>query len=153
VERRAGGPGPLNLDDLELTLTDAPSDELRDLVGNRLAAFNAELLGSPNRRPLGIAIHSRRDGKLLGGLYGRTGFRRLFVELLFVPEALRGRGLGARLLQQAETEAKARDCVGAWLDTFSAEALPFYLRNGYRVFGEIADYPPGNTRYFLSKDF
>jgi hypothetical protein len=27
------------------------------------------------------------------------------------------------------------------------------LHNGYRVFGEIADYPPGNTRFFLSKDF
>jgi GNAT superfamily N-acetyltransferase len=89
----------------------------------------------------------------LGGLYGRTGFRRLFVELLFVPEALRGQGLGGKLLQQAEAQAKARGCLGAWLDTFNAEARRFYERNGYRVFGEIADYPPGNTRFFLSKDF
>lgn len=143
----------MTLDDLDLRLTDSPGDELRDLVGNDLAAFNARLLGSPNRRPLGIAIHSRKDGTLLGGLYGRTGFRRLFVELLFVPEALRGRGLGAKLLQQAEAEARKRDCIGAWLDTFSAEARNFYVNNGYRVFGEIADYPPGNTRFFLSKDF
>jgi len=143
----------LNPDDLDLRLTDAPSDELRDVAGNGLAAFNTELLGPSNRRPLGIAIHSRTNGRLLGGLYGRTGFRRLFVELLFVPEALRGRGLGAKLLQQAEAEARARGCVGAWLDTFSAEAKGFYLKNGYRVFGEIADYPPGNTRFFLSKDF
>ena len=153
MERDARGPRPLTPDDLDLRLTDAPSDELRDVAGNGLLAFNVELLGSPNRRPLGIAIHSRKDGKLLGGLYGRTGYHRLFVELLFVPSELRGRGLGATLLRQAEAEARARDCIGAWLETFNAEAKHFYVKNGYRVFGEIADYPLGNTRFFLSKDF
>jgi GNAT superfamily N-acetyltransferase len=113
MERDTGRPRPVTPDDLDLRLTDAPSDELRDVAGNGLLAFNVELLGSPNRRPLGIAIHARQDGKLLGGLYGRTGYRRLFVELLFVPSELRGLGLGATLLRQAEAEAKARDCIGA----------------------------------------
>jgi GNAT superfamily N-acetyltransferase len=90
---------------------------------------------------------------LIGGLYGRTGFRRLFVEKLFIPETLRGKGLGSKLLQQAEAEAKRRNCLGAWLETLSAYAKRVYERNGYRVFGEIPDYPPGNTRYFLSKNF
>lgn len=153
MERDTGRPGPMTPDDFDLRLTDAPSDELRDVAGNGLLAFNVELLGSPNRRPLCIAIHARKDGKLLGGLYGRTGYRRLFVELLFVPSELRSRGLGQTLLRQAEAEAKARDCIGAWLETFSDDAKRFYLKNGYRVFGEIADYPPGNTRFFLSKDF
>lgn len=102
MERLAGRPGPLTLDDPELRLTDAPSEELRTVAGDGLVAFNTELLGSSNRRPLGIAIHCRKDGKLLGGLYGRTGFRRLFVELLFVPEALRGRELDARLLPERD---------------------------------------------------
>lgn len=153
MERLAARPDALTLDDLDLKLTEAPSDELRNVAGNGLVVFNTELLGPPNRHPLGIAIHSRKDGRLLGGLYGRTGFRRLFVELLFVPETLRGRGLGATLLQRAEVEAGKRGCIGAWLETFSAEAKSFYVKNGYRVFGEIADYPPGNTRFFLSKDF
>ena len=33
------------------------------------------------------------------------------------------------------------------------DAYRFYLRNGLKVFGQIEDYPPGNTRYFLSKDW
>ena len=90
MERLARGRGPLTPDDLDLRLTDAPGDKLRDMAGNGLAAFNVELLGSPNRRPLGIAIHSRKDDKLLGELYGRTGYRRLFVELLFVPSTAAG---------------------------------------------------------------
>ena len=53
----------------------------------------------------------------------------------------------------ADAEAQARGCIGAWIETFSADARRVYERNGYRVFGKIADYPPGNIRYFLSKDF
>jgi GNAT superfamily N-acetyltransferase len=144
---------PADFRDVQMISTDAPSDALREVVGEALHAFNIEMLGPSDRRPLGIEIRSAGDGKLLGGLCGRTGFRRLFVDLLFVPAELRGLGLGGTLLDQAEAEARKRHCIGAWLDTFNGEARHFYERRGYRVFGEIADYPPGNTRYFLSKDF
>ena len=139
--------------DFDLVLTDAPPATMREELGRGLFAFNVALLGPADMRPLAITIKSHRDGTLIGGLYGRTAFRRLFVELLFVPEALRGQGVGTKILQQAEAEAKKRNCLGAWLETLSAEAKRLYERNGYRVFGEIPDYPPGNTRYFLSKEF
>jgi ribosomal protein S18 acetylase RimI-like enzyme len=53
----------------------------------------------------------------------------------------------------AEAEAVRRKCVGAWLDTYSFQARGFYERLGYTVLGEIADYPPGHTRYFMKKSF
>ena len=139
--------------DIDLALSDAPNEALRDLVGKGILAFNVDALGPAGSRPLLIEIRSRADGALTGGLIGRTGFRRMTVELLFVPADLRGQGLGSRLLQMADAEAQARGCIGAWIETFSADARRVYERNGYRVFGKIADYPPGNIRYFLSKDF
>jgi GNAT superfamily N-acetyltransferase len=135
----------------ELVLTDQPPDSLRDLLGSGITAANEASLGAAERQPLAILI--RDKGETIGGLLGRTGYRRLFVELLFVPEQMRGQGLGEKILRQAEDEARKRGCLGVWLETFSADARRFYLRNGYRVFGEIADYPPGNTRYFLTRDF
>ena len=138
--------------DFDITLTDAPPADMSDELGKGLRAFNIELLGPIDGAPLAIMIRSK-DGTVLGGLYGRTGFRRLFVEKLFIPESLRGQGLGSKLLLQAEAEAKCRNCLGAWLETLSADARRVYERNGYRVFGEIPDYPPGNTRFFLSKNF
>ncbi len=71
--------------------------------------------------------------------------------LLFVPETLRSQNLGTRLLETAESEAKARGCVGAWLDTLSTRASRFYQRRGYRICGQIEDLPRGNTRFFFSK--
>jgi GNAT superfamily N-acetyltransferase len=136
---------------IALVLTDQPPATMRDALGQGVSDFNIERLGPADRRPLAIMI--QQDGKLIGGLFGRTSFRRLFVELLFVPESLRGQGIGQKLLAQAEAEAKARGCLGLWLETLSADAHRFYLRNGLKVFGQIEDYPPGNTRYFLSKDW
>jgi GNAT superfamily N-acetyltransferase len=136
---------------VELVLTDQPPADMHDFVGRSISAVNIERLGANERRPLAIMI--QENGALIGGLYGRTSWRRLTIELLFVPEKLRGQGMGAKLLAQADDEAKKRGCIGAWLETFSPDARRFYERNGYRVFGEIADYPPGNTRYFLTKDF
>jgi len=75
----------------------------------------------------------------------------MFVELLFVPECLRGQGTGRQLMEQAEVVAREHGCVGIWLDTFSFQAPGFYQKLGYAVFGEIGNYPPGHSRFFLHK--
>jgi GNAT superfamily N-acetyltransferase len=66
---------------------------------------------------------------------------------------MRGKGFGGRLLFEAEQEAMRRGCRGVYTDTFSFQVLPFYQQNGYEVFGEIENYPPGHTCYFLKKCF
>jgi len=136
-----------------IELTDEPLSQERDMLAVPLLAYNEALLGPPGIHPVAVLIRSQDDARLLGGLWGRTSFQWLFVELLFIPEALRGQGIGTQLLRTAEDEAKARECLGAWLDTFSPDACRFYVQQGYKVFGAIADYPPGNIRSFLSKQF
>jgi GNAT superfamily N-acetyltransferase len=103
-----------------LVLTDQPPATMRDALGKGVSGVNVEKLGPSDMRPLAIMI--QQGSELIGGLFGRTSFRRLFVELLFVPESLRGQGIGQKLLAQAEAEAKARGCLGLWLETLSADA-------------------------------
>jgi GNAT superfamily N-acetyltransferase len=91
--------------------------------------------------------------EVLGGLWGSTSYSYLHVDAVFVPEALRGTGLGRKLMLMAENEAVARGCIGAWLDTFSFQACGFYEKLGYQIFGWLHDNPPGHTRFFLKKSF
>ena len=75
------------------------------------------------------------------------------IEGLWVADDQRGRGYGSQLLTAAETIAVERGCIGAWLGTFDFQARGFYERHGYRVFGELADFPAGHRHFELSKRF
>ena len=47
--------------------------------------------------------------------------------------------------------AARRGCHRASLDTTSFQALPFYLKHGYAIWGQLDDFPIGHSRYFLKK--
>ena len=133
-----------------ITLTDANDPAIRNAIVGPLVAFNTQQTGLDDFRALALVI-TDDSGHTVGGLWGRTAFGWLFVELLFVPDSLRGQGLGRELMQRAEAEAITRGCHAAWLDTFEFQARGFYERLGYTCFGELNDYPPGFSRYFLRK--
>ncbi|MBW3622323.1 MAG: GNAT family N-acetyltransferase [Armatimonadetes bacterium] len=92
-----------------------------------------------------------RDGQIVGGLRGMTAWSWLHVTILVVKEGCRKRGIGRRLLAEAEQEAARRGCIGVHVETTSFQALPFYQKQGYTIFGELKDMPPGHTCYFLKK--
>jgi GNAT superfamily N-acetyltransferase len=129
---------------------DVPDEATRKGILAPLVAYNEARTGRNDSRPLILAVDDAQ-GEVIGGLWGRTAYDWLFIELLFVPESLRGRGLGTDLMQRAEREAVARGCHSAWLDTFEFQARGFYERFGYVCFGELRDYPTGSARYFMRK--
>ncbi len=90
-------------------------------------------------------------GSVVGGALAETNAQWCFIKGLWVTEALRGRGHGSRLLAAVEDGARARGCIGVYLDTYSFQARPFYERHGYTVFGVLPDMPPGGAKYYLSK--
>lgn len=135
---------------LELVLTDTPAPEVRAMLLQRLDAANSER-ASWRYEPRTLAVLLRETGSVVGGLWANTNWAWLSVELLFVPERLRGSGLGRRLMRQAEDEAVRRGCRAARVDTFSFQARGFYEKLGYRVYGTLEDCPPGHSRYFLQK--
>ncbi|HEX2880760.1 MAG TPA: GNAT family N-acetyltransferase [Polyangiaceae bacterium] len=130
--------------------TDVPDDATRRAILDPLLAYNAAQTGRTDMRPL-ICTIDDAQGQVIGGLWGRTAYDWLFVELLFVPESLRKQGLGATLMQRAESEALTRGCHSAWLDTFQFQAKGFYEKQGYSCFGELQNYPDGASRYWMRK--
>jgi GNAT superfamily N-acetyltransferase len=131
-------------------LNHAASEASRAAIQAPLLQFNHALVGPSQQQVLCVEVLDGA-GAVTGGLWGHTSFGWLYTQLLVVPEALRGQGLGRQLLQAAEAQAVQRGCHGAWLDTFNPQALAFYQRVGYAPFGQLDDFPAGGTRYFLKK--
>jgi GNAT superfamily N-acetyltransferase len=135
-----------------IALVERPEPHMREALVRPLIAFNNSRASQPeDYRPLVIILNDSDSGTILGGLWGGTNFAHLHIDLLFVPEKLRGSGLGRQMMLRAEQEAKTRGCRGAWLDTYSFQARGFYEHLGYAVFGTLDDYPPGQSRIFLRK--
>ena len=134
-----------------LAIEDQPSQDDVDVVRDGLYAFNR--LHAPDDNHQGLVLFIRRqDGSVAGGLLGETYWGWLHVGILWVDEGLRGRGYGTKLLALAEAEALRRGCRAAYLDTLDFQALPFYARLGYSVWGTLSDFPPGHSRYWVKKD-
>jgi GNAT superfamily N-acetyltransferase len=141
----------MTADDVLLTLTDKPSPEAERIIDEGLAQYNAQQAGYLDARPLAVLIADRTSGAILGGLLGRTTLGLLFVDLVFVPDSLRRRNLGSRILDMAEREATTRGCSAVVLFTIIFQAPEFYARRGYRELGRIECDPPGHTRMCMTK--
>jgi GNAT superfamily N-acetyltransferase len=115
-----------------------------------LIAYDERLAPGAAWQPLWI-IGRGGDGAVQAGLKGVTAYNWLFVEWLWVAEPYRHRGVGSRLLLDAEAIAHERRCASVYLDTFSFQAPDFYKRLGYTEFGRLKDFPPGHSRIWLSK--
>ena len=134
-------------EDYQIVYVDKPE---WDIIGGGINDYNTQQAGAENGQNPCFVLRAP-DQEIVGGVIGVTYWNWLFINLMWIKEGLRGHGYGQRLLALAEDEACKRGATNAYLDTFSFQAPDFYKRNGYQVFGELQDFPPGHQRYFLTK--
>lgn len=134
-----------------LSLACTRDAEAEAAIRGGLAAYNAAHFGAPNIATLDVLVRDDNNGKPVDGLLGHTLFGLFFLDLFYMPEELRGAGLGNRIMALAENKAQRHGCSAAFVYTVPFQAPGFYERHGYHRFGEIAWPPDGATRIFLTK--
>ena len=138
-------------DDFSIQFDVRGDPEAYQVVRTGLDTYNLNFIPSVEHTPLNLYVRAH-DGTVLGGLLGGTIWGWLYVEILWLAEPLRGHGLGSCLLAQAEAEAVRRGCLLARLDTIDFQALPFYQKHGYVIFGVLEDWPIGHRSFSLRKN-
>jgi GNAT superfamily N-acetyltransferase len=126
-----------------------PSD--MQVLVNGLVEYNTAQVGGEIQQYL-VATVRDAEGTVVGGVLAVTYLGWLHVQAIWLHESLRGQGYGNTLMKMAEDEAQHRGCKGAFVETLSFQALPFYEKRGYKVFSKLPDMPPGGARYALTKD-
>ena len=136
----------------EITFSDAPAREDLLAIEEGYAAFTRSQVGEADRREVAFFLRDA-NGSVVGGVKGEySNYGWLWVGILWVSDELRGRGYGTRLMGQIEQEAKRNGCTNVYLNSFSFQAVDFYKKLGYRVFGELEEFPPGHRVCSLTKE-
>ena len=91
-------------------------------------------------------------GEVIGGAVGRTWGPAAEIQQLWVADAHRHQGIGARLVRAFETRAAERGCRTLYLETLSFQAPQFYASLGYRVVFELAAFPHGIVKFTMLRE-
>ena len=128
----------------------ADAEEVGKEILARLLDFNAAQAGPLNFERLVLSVRGPDDA-LLGGLVAMQYWNGMFVDLLWVHEKLRRRGVGTELMKRAEESLLARGGEVVFLSTWSFQAPGFYEKLGYAQFGTLPGLPPGGSRTWYVK--
>lgn len=123
-----------------------------EILNEKMDIFNAKQLSFHGNAEELANYVIKDQGRIIAGIKICLYLREcMFVNILFVDEEYRGKGLGSQLLQYAEQKAKSTGIRLVHLDTFDFQAKDFYLKHGYEIFGILEDCPKGHKRYYLKK--
>ncbi len=133
-----------------MMMNNNPSKQEIDFIRDALANFNNAHVGEDGHAPINLVEYDD-DGEIIGGIIGGTYWGWMYVDVLWVHENHRKKGIGSKLLHEAEKEAICRGCHHVHLDTMSWQAPEFYQKHGYEVIGVLPDIPKGNQKHLLVK--
>lgn len=92
------------------------------------------------------------NGTVRGGILSEICWNWLEIHTFMIDEDIRNSGYGTKLLAKIEEIAVEKDCDFIKVDTLSFQALDFYKKNGYQVYGSIDNVGRDHTHYYLKKD-
>ncbi|QHD55449.1 GNAT family N-acetyltransferase [Shewanella algae] len=136
---------------MQIDLLQQVDDDLQNELIDKLRTYNHSYINETSQPLAAIARDS--EGQLIGGVSGRSIYRQLLIEVVWVAKEHRGSGLGSRLMALCEQEAIKRGCLAAQLDTLSFQAPAFYAKQGFEVVGSVSGIPDSPDRYFMCKRF
>lgn len=120
-----------------------------ELYKFNLKHFPADLRGRYEE----ISLYLKDDnGIVRGGILAELCWNWLEIHTLMIDEDIRKSGFGTKLLLELEKIAIEKECDFIKVDTLSFQALGFYEKHGYQVFGSLDNVGRSYKHYYLKKD-
>ena len=140
--------GASDMSEFTLTAVDPTADDVQYLE-DRIYQFNSSTTGIDDGESLAFFVRAR--DRIVAGICGNTWGGTCELRQFWVDESERNRGLGTKLYEAAEQEARRRGCTQIVLMTFSFQAPAFYEKHDFEVVATIHDHPYGHQNVLMRK--
>ncbi len=105
------------------------------------------------RKPDTTILLCGEENELLGCVELRKDNQKLYLGMLSVKPTTQGKGIGKKLLMEAEIYAKGIDCTKIYMTVISVrkELIDWYVRHGYELTGEKKPFSVPDIRWGIPK--
>lgn len=136
-----------------LTIANENDDKLKNYIRNNIYEYNKNHFPEELRgRYQEIHLFLKDDKEqVYGGLLGEICWNWLEIQYLYIEQEYRKSGYGSKLLYEVERIARKKQSDFIKTDTLSFQALDFYKKHGFEVYGLIEN-AGGHTHYYLKKN-
>ena len=110
-----------------MLMTSRHTSEEFKFVCENLIKHNIDGTSGLLKKPgVDIALFLRDGDKIIGAISCDTFNMSLYIDVMWLDEAYRGRGYGKALIIQAEEMAKKNGCIFSHTSTFNYQSPEFY---------------------------
>ena len=135
---------------MKLTAPLPPADEDLEILKSGLTQYNESHTGPVFYEKISSFVKNE-SGIVMGGILGEINWNWMHIQGLWIDDTIRKGDWGSKLLANLEQYALSKGISNIRLETTTFQALDFYLKLGYSIFGELQNMPSGHTSYFLQK--
>jgi GNAT superfamily N-acetyltransferase len=113
-------------------------DAIKEALKQGLRDYNYNFFGSYELNHFAITIRNELE-EVIAGVQGFivAKHRAMRLELVWVKEEYRKKGLGAKLFKAVDNYACAKDCKYIQVSTMDFQGQGFYEKVGYKCIGRI----------------
>ena len=130
------------------------SEKDGEAIGRALREYNSAQAHREHRYiPLNKKLLDA-DGNLIAAIFSGVGsWNNLEIDMLWVDEDFRDRGIGSALLAEIEREAQEQGAYFSLVEGLFDWQDGFFRKNGYKTVGTLEDCPRGHRIYVMEKRF
>lgn len=135
-------------------ITQELNTQAKEVVENELYKYNSKHFPEDLRgkyEEIQIFLKDE-NGNVRGGIVAEVCWNWLEIHTFMIDENIRKCGFGTKLLLALEELAFAKQCDFIKVDTLSFQALGFYEKHGYQVFGTLNNVGRDFQHYYLTKE-
>ena len=137
------------MNELKFEVKTNPDSEEQKIIRNGIIEFNESIIKDKHEC---FNIIVKNNENIIAGAIIYQHKDALYIDVIWCLEEYRKNGIGSKLMNMIEDEARNKSIKKLFVDTYAFQAQEFYKKHNFKVISVVPEYLAGYDRIFMRKD-